>query len=96
MLPIAQQLNINTLSFQTAPKFTKNSVIRSFLLSAYFLTASSRAARKPPTIAKMIPIIAVVLMVDDSFGYSGRSVGSAVVVCRQEFGLGVENRAAAS
>lgn len=34
--------------------------------------------------------------VNNSFGRSGRSVGSAVVVCRQELGLGVENRAAAS
>ena len=66
-----------------------NSVV---LLSAYFLTASSRAARKPPTIAKMIPIIAVVLMVDDSFGYSGRSVGLAVVVCRQELGFSSKER----
>ena len=34
--------------------------------------------------------------VNNSFGCSGRSVGSAVAVCRQELGLGVENRAAAS
>ena len=49
MLPIAQQLMVN------------NSVV---LLSAYFLTASSRAARKPPTMAKMIPNIAVVFKVN--------------------------------